>query len=208
MKNYDSIIFDLDGTLWDACSACALGWSKALASLNIDKNISVKDIESICGLTYSEIMNKLFTDLDIEKLKLKETLSKYERIEVEKNGGALFEGVSTLIPKLKDKFNLYIVSNCQEWYLNAFLKHSGLKKHFIDWESHGRTNEPKYKNILSVVKRNKLKEPIYVGDTAGDLTAAEKAGVDFLYARFGFQKLKYEPSLNNFNEITNFLPFI
>ena len=27
MKDFDSLIFDLDGTLWDTCEACAVAWN-------------------------------------------------------------------------------------------------------------------------------------------------------------------------------------
>ena len=30
MKDFDSLIFDLDGTLWDTCEACAVAWNNVV----------------------------------------------------------------------------------------------------------------------------------------------------------------------------------
>jgi len=204
VKTYDSIIFDLDGTLWNACEACARGWTTGLSTLNYNKTVSKKDIENICGLTYDEIMDELFSDSSIDKETIKNALNKYERLEVEKSGGDLFDGVSFLIPQLRKQFDLYIVSNCQEWYLEVFLNHSGLKENFNDWESHGKTGLKKFENINSVIKRNNLKKTIYIGDTPGDLEAAKKADIDFLYAQYGFQEFNYTPFVHSFKELADY----
>jgi phosphoglycolate phosphatase len=49
METYDSIIFDLDGTLWDASEACANAWNIALLT-----GLSVKpdDIRGVSGLLF------------------------------------------------------------------------------------------------------------------------------------------------------------
>ena len=36
------------------------------------------------------------------------------------------------------------------------------------------------------MERNGLKNSVYVGDTNGDSTAAKKAGIPFIYAKYGF----------------------
>ena len=50
-----------------------------------------------------------------------------------------------------------------------------LEKYFLDFEYPGRTNLPKADNIKLVVERNKLRNPVYVGDTAGDLQGSERS---------------------------------
>ena len=30
MKDFDSLIFDLDGKLWDTCEACAVAWNNVV----------------------------------------------------------------------------------------------------------------------------------------------------------------------------------
>ena len=204
MKKYDSLIFDLDGTLWDACSSTAKGWTKAMSLVNQKKIVTREDIESICGLVYDEILEKLFSSIDIDRLELKKLLNDNEKSMVEKKGGILYEGVLEYIPLLSAKYKLFIVSNCQKWYLDAFLSHSKLNQYFQDWESHGNTGKSKCENIRAVILRNKIINPIYIGDTPGDLSAAEEANIDFFYARYGFQNFTYEPFSNSFTELFQF----
>ncbi len=41
-------------------------------------------------------------------------------------------------------------------------------------------------NIRLCMERNGLTRAVYVGDTKGDLDSARKAGIDFIYAAYGF----------------------
>ena len=204
MKKYDALIFDLDGTLWNACEAASIGWTEALKSLSLDKKISSKDIESICGMVYFDAINNLLGDIKLKFDVLAPIIGKYERISVEKMGGILYQGVEEGIENLAECYKLYIVSNCQDWYLDVFLDHSNLREFFVDWESHGRTKKSKGENIKSVVDRNLLKNPIYVGDTNSDFEGAEFAGIDFLYAKYGYKDLDLNPSVNTFDELVNY----
>jgi phosphoglycolate phosphatase-like HAD superfamily hydrolase len=50
----DSIIFDLDGTLWSACEASAKGWTAALQELGYDQTITPSDIGSVTGMPFDD----------------------------------------------------------------------------------------------------------------------------------------------------------
>jgi len=60
----------------------------------------------------------------------------------------------------------------------------------------------KGENIKIIIQRNELKKAVYVGDTIGDLEAANYADTPFIYASYGFGQLndvKY--SINNISDI-------
>ena len=62
----------------------------------------------------------------------------------------------------------------------------------------------KYEVILKVINENKLDSAIHIGDTIGDLDAAKKANIIFLWAKYGFGKnfnTKY--SIETINELPN-----
>ncbi len=90
---------------------------------------------------------------------------------------------------LVEKYQLFIVSNCQAGYVEIFLNYHRLSKYIKDFESAGNTNMPKSENILSIMKRNNINFAIYVGDTIGDYIASEKANIKFIYANYGFGKV-------------------
>jgi len=56
----DSIIFDLDGTLWDASPTSAIAWSKTANDLGIDISIDEAAIKKVSGLPFDKCVDLLF----------------------------------------------------------------------------------------------------------------------------------------------------
>ena len=121
---------------------------------------------------------------------------------------SLFEGVEEGLQNLiRNGFRLFVVSNCGKPYLDAFLENTGLRSFFTDWECFGNTGLSKANNIRSVVERNYLRHPCYIGDTAGDERAAKEAGVPFFHAKYGFEptlSVDEKHTFTNFSEIANY----
>lgn len=61
-KEYDSLIFDLDGTLWDATEGIRQSWNHILEHNDKVKRdpISVEELGSCMGLVMYDIAAKLF----------------------------------------------------------------------------------------------------------------------------------------------------
>ena len=119
-----------------------------------------------------------------------------------KEGGTLYPNTRETIMKLSKKYKLFIVSNCVKGYIESFLKTSGLKDYFDDYESYGNTLLSKGENIKLVIERNNLKSPIYVGDTSGDMEGAKIADIPFVYAAYGFGKVEsFDYKINDISEL-------
>ena len=117
-------------------------------------------------------------------------------------GGRLYPQAAETLELLARRYRLFIVSNCQVGYIEAFFQAHGLEKYFTDYENPGRTGLDKAGNIALVAERNGLKRPLYIGDTQGDYHAAVKAGVPFLHAAYGFGTIDHEvPAVHAFAEI-------
>lgn len=73
-----------------------------------------------------------------------------------------------------------------------------------DYESYENIFLSKGENIKLVVSRNNLKNPIYVGDTKGDMEASYYAGIPFVYASYGFGKVEsFDYKINDISELLN-----
>jgi phosphoglycolate phosphatase len=206
-SNCDSLIFDLDGTLWNAAGSTAIGWSRVAKNLNLLISITPDAIRSVSGLPFDECVESLLPGLSKTYADFKSRLDLAEKEEVLRSGGELYPGVSTLIPKLKEKYRLFIVSNCQDWYLKSFLEHSKLQQYFEDSICYGQTSLSKKENIQNLVRRNRIEKPIYVGDTQWDQYAAFFAGVKFIFVRYGFGTINTKrcPSVNSFIELSDLM---
>lgn len=204
--NIDSIGFDLDGTLWNSVDKIAEAWVATAQKHNVHIP-SKEEIEGVLGLNKFNLMNKLFPDMDHEKQMIffDEAESLCRELLAE-NGGILFDGVEETLAQLSKDYKLYIVSNCQDGYIEAFYQAHKLDKYFCDFEHPDERCLPKGVNIRTLLDRNGFKNSIFVGDTQGDAEAAKYAGLPFIYASFGFGEVKNpDYTINNFREITDII---
>ena len=198
----DSIIFDLDGTLWDASESSALAWSNVCREIGINKSFSGSDIKAVSGLPFDKCVDLLFDGISEPNLKAR--LDRAEKDAIMERGGTFYEGLQDGIKRLAEGYKLFLVSNCQDWYLQAFLNHSGLRELFVDSLCHGTTQLPKRDNIRSIISRNKLRRSVYVGDTHWDQEAAFYAGSKFIFTAYGFGKVTVScPQVRSFTELVD-----
>lgn len=200
----DSIIFDLDGTIWDSRESVAHAWNEVFKrDGDIEKEITIEDLKATMGLQIKEIGKKLLPDLDEEKLeKILAACCEAENLYLTKHGGQLYNNVEAVLKVLVAKYQLFIVSNCQSGYIEAFYKYHNLEKYFIDFENPGRTGLSKGENIKLIIERNHLKNPVYVGDTEGDLKGAKHAGIPFVFAHYGFGEVRqYDYIIDRFDQL-------
>ncbi|WP_028516444.1 HAD family hydrolase [Ruminococcus flavefaciens] len=198
------IIFDMDGTLWDSSANVAASWTEAVRKSEYDlPDISQKDVMGVMGLTMDKIADKLFGTLPKDKrMELLDICCEKENTYLLQHGGVLYPDLEKTLKRLKTKYHLYIVSNCQKGYIEAFLEHYGFGKYFDDIECYGNNLKGKGDNIALVVKRNKLEKAWYVGDIQGDYDATMQAGLDFIHAAYGFGKIKQTvPELAQFSDL-------
>jgi len=182
----EALVFDLDGTLWDAAEATARGWNLALESLGLAARVDLAGIRSVCGRPFQQCVERLLPELRPASAVLLEALDEHERAAVESRGGALYEGVAAGLRRLAERYRLFLVSNCPAWYLAAFLEISGLRGCFSGWWCHGSSGLSKTEMLRSLCEEHGLTHALYVGDTRGDEEAARQAGMGFVFVAYGF----------------------
>lgn len=183
----DGIIFDMDGTIWDATDEIAHSWNKVLSDKGVDKVITKKEMESWMGKLLDDIIDGLLPMVDeADRDSLKLDMCNEEHEYLSRNGGKLYDGLEETLKYLSQKYELFIVSNCHHGYIQSFFEAHGLEKYFTDYECAGSTGLNKNENILLLAHRNGLSKYVYIGDTHTDMLAAKDAGADFVYASYGF----------------------
>ena len=182
------IIFDMDGTLWDSAKAVADSWTEVVArEYTPERVITEEEIKSVMGLTMDKLAARIFPELPEEKrLQLLDVCGREENEYLRTHGAIVYPQVEETFQKLKEKYHLYIVSNCQSGYIEAFLEYYGYGKYIEDMECYGNNGLVKGENIRKVAERNHLTKAVYVGDIQGDYDASMQAGVEFIHAGYGF----------------------
>lgn len=196
------IIFDLDGTLWDASKQVAPAWNRVLDLYpQLQKHITETDMRGFMGKTLDTIAGLMFPNMDEnERMKILRECCLGEQVYLREHGGTLYPNLEKTLMLLQDKYKLFIVSNCQDGYVQAFLEYHGFEQYFTDFEMSGRTGQIKGENIKLIMARNHLTKAVYVGDTLGDMEAANYAGVPFIYAKYGFGNLDREENAIDYIE--------
>ncbi len=202
----DSIIFDMDGTLWDSTQEVAVAFNKVLEEKypEVTDEVTAQKLQGFFGLPLDVIAVKLFQSVgEQHAITVMTECCEYECEYLAVNGATLYEGLEDALAKLSKRYKLVIVSNCQEGYIQCFFRaYPQLEQYFIDYEYPGRSGKLKADNIRLVIERNGLKQPIYVGDTQGDANAAKEAGVPFVFARYGFGDVAdYDEVVNSLAEL-------
>ena len=184
----DSIIFDVDGTLWNSTESVAASWNKAIrehSSLNL--TLEPVSLSRVFGKTMTEIADTLFPSLSAdERMKLLEVCFDEENRYLEDHPGILYPDVARTLKKLASRYPLYIVSNCQCGYIEVLLRTTGLGPYIKDHLCFGETQVPKGETIRKLIVKNRLQSPVYVGDTQGDADSCKTAGIPFIFAEYGF----------------------
>ena len=191
MKNTDlAIIFDLDGTLWDSTGCACDIWNRVLEKHeDISFRMTKEKAGQLMGKTMEDIGKILFPNLHDEKRNaIIDAFGDEEVKYLTENGAILYEGLEEVLKELYADYKLYIVSNCQDGYVPAFLHAHKLGQYFVDIEMSGRTGLDKGSNIKLIMERNNIESAVYIGDTEGDEKAAHFAGIPFIYAQYGFGK--------------------
>ena len=205
----DSIIFDVDGTLWDATDVVADAWNTAIRdNTTLSLTINGPILKNLFGKTLDEIAGIIFKDEPKDRqLDLMDLCCNYENEYLKTRCGALYPDLERVLHTLCQRYPLYIVSNCQAGYIESFLAATGFASYFKDHLCPGDTGEGKAYNIREIIRRNHLNAPIYVGDTTGDYNAVKEAdpSMPFVFAAYGFGEVSNpEYTISCPSELLNF----
>lgn len=186
---FDSIILDIDGTIWNTTGIVADAWNKAvdLSGTNA-RHVTPEELQKEFGKTMNIIAQDLWPELNSnQQAELLKLCCQQEHIFIEGNTKDItYSSVVETIKKLAEKINFYIVSNCQKGYIELTIKKTGLEPYIKDFECYGNTGNQKAENLALLIKRNNLKKPVYIGDTQGDCDACKKIKLPFVHAQWGF----------------------
>ena len=183
----DSIIFDVDGTLWDARAPIARSWNRAIGIVTgKEGNLTAEGLGKLFGRPMEEILRTIFPNATPEaRDALGEACYREEERWLHREPGTLYPGVRETLAQLARRYPLYIVSNCQKGYIETLLEVKSLGEYFSGHLCYGDTGVGKGQTLLRLAAAYGLKSPVYVGDTQGDADACREAGMPMVYAAYG-----------------------
>jgi len=206
MQKPDSLIFDMDGTLWDAVDTYTESWNLAFKKLNIDRTMLREQLVERIGWDGNKVMQATLPEFDEDRRKeIYNDVNGIRRQLLPKNGGILYEGVIEGLKQLAAKYQLFILSNCGKGIIRLFIDWADIDDYITDEIAFGVNNMPKHHNIKLLMDTHQLKTPVYIGDTSGDGEQSRQAGVPFVFVSYGFGNTDdYDLKFDDFSSLTHY----
>lgn len=205
MQQPDSLIFDMDGTLWDAVDTYTESWNLMFKKLGLDRVMDREQLLERIGWEGKKVMQVTLPEFNEEERKLiYDEVSSLRRTLLAENGGFLYDGVFVGLQQLAQKYRLFILSNCGKGIIRVFMDWAAINDFITDEIAYGVNLMPKHHNIKLLMDTHQLKNPVYIGDTAGDGEQSRLAGIPFVFVSYGFgDTTDYDLKFDDFNALTN-----
>lgn len=206
MQKPDSLIFDMDGTLWDAADTYTESWNLMFKKLNIDRIMLREELLERIGWEGSKVMQTILPEFDeAQRKQIYDDVNGIRRQLLPQNGGILYEGVLEGLKQLATKYQLFILSNCAKGIIRVFIDWADIDDYITDEIAYGVNYMPKNHNIKLLSDTHQLKAPVYIGDTAGDGEQSRKAGIPFVFVSYGFGTTEdYDLKFDDFKSLTSY----
>lgn len=189
-KNYDIIVFDLDGTITASDLGITNSIKYALNYFGIKKdNDSLKrHIGPALSVTFREYVGD-----DEEKIQL--AIKKYREYYVDHGGmleNKVYEGVEETLKEIKNKGKKIILASSKPMvFCEKILQHFNLDKYF-DFIGGSNLDETRCKKVevitysLENIGKTPDKNVLMVGDREYDILGAKELGLDSVGVLFGY----------------------
>ena len=186
---YESLIFDIDGTLWDSRALVAEGYNIQLAAEGLSHlSVNAEGFRALFGKIKEEIADIIFPSIPApERYDLMQRCMDTEERYLRENECRIgYPGVRETLEALSKKHRLFIVSNSQKGYPELCMEKLGLESCIRGHLCYGDTGTSKGQTIRTLMEMYNIQSCAYIGDTQMDYEATLEAGVPFIWAAYGF----------------------
>lgn len=201
----ESLIFDIDGTLWDSRSLVARGYNQYLREIHReDLLVDEAYLTGLFGKTTTQIADEML--MSIPKPERYQVIAgcmaREHQVMQDDPCAIAYPGVVDTLKQLGETYRLFVVSNSQKGYPRLMMEKLGLEDLFEGCLCFGDTLLPKGDTIRQLMAHHTIRSGVYIGDTQGDLEASRQAGVPFVFCRYGFgQPKEYDWVIDAFPEL-------
>ena len=205
--NFESLILDIDGTLWDSRQVVAESYNAQVSEEGYGRYcVDAETLTGVFGKTTKAIAEALFPDLadEIRYPLMDRCLKREDETLKDYTKDISYPGVKETLEKLAKKYRLFIVSNSECGYLALCMEKMGLENLISGHLCYGDTRTCKGETIKRLMADHQITSACYVGDTEGDMEASELAGIPFIYCSYGFgNPPRYWKKIDSFDQLLN-----
>lgn len=205
--NYESLILDIDGTLWDSRGLVAEGYNIQLKEEGLAHLcVTAEELKPLFGKVLEEIADILFVSIPVpERYALMARCMRTENLHMHRDPCRIgYPRIRETMEELAKRYRLFIVSNSECGYPELCMEKLGLTPYIEGHLCYGDTGTSKGKTIRTLMGKHNIRSCVYVGDTQGDYEATLEAGIPFIWASYGFGiPAGYTAKIDSFEELLN-----
>lgn len=190
MKNYDVILFDLDGTLTDSSPGIVHSIVYALKKYDI----SVEDTSELRKFLGPPLHESFRDFYGFDEEKAMEAVSYYREYFSAKGilENQIYNGIPDLLKTLNDKGKRIILATSKpQEYTNRIMEHFNLAKYFefIAGSNMDGTRSKKAEVIAYALQECQITDKskaVMIGDRMHDILGAKSVGIDSIGVEYGY----------------------
>lgn len=217
-RHFDTIIFDLDGTLVDSAPDLHKSLNYSLAYFDLDQ-ISLEKARERIGHGIKSLISSTLDIIDVKKTApliedMFEVFVEHYRHHCTEST-VLYEGVSQLLRELNHcGIKLAVCTNKLEEMTLKILHNFEIQDHFMSIVGQDTTPytkpDPRLISHILTTLGAQSDTAAFIGDSATDLELAMNASIDYYISTFGYfngdiSKVPTERTFNNYDDLSKAL---
>lgn len=180
---YKLILFDLDGVIIDSKRNMEISWSAVRATFEL--NVPFEDYFKLIGRPFNDIMAELGLSGQADKIKSVYDVASSCRVDLIDT----YENCLDVVERIKKMgHRIGIVTSKDKTRTLEIIKRFNLLFDVVECpEAKGRgkpSPDPLFRAMLKC--QRDPSETLYIGDMDIDMEAAERAGIDYIHADWGY----------------------
>ena len=191
-------VFDLDGVLIDSLPNMKNSWGIVRLKHKID--VPFSEYEKHIGKPFGDILTAIGIHESHSSIKLT-----YDEASIQGDEVKIYSDVIETLKELKRQgCKIAICTSKDIKRVNHVIEHLKLPK--FDWicaPKKGLRGKPSPDQLLNTIAfcNEDPKDTVYIGDMQSDYETAQRAGVDFIHANYGYGQVTCEHSVNQIKQI-------
>ena len=191
-------IFDLDGVLIDSKHMMEQSWN--ICELEHKLTQSFEEYFRHIGMPFRDILKVIGIDDNHDAIK-----HTYDKASIELMEYCLefYPGVEDTLKELSKEHKIAVVTSKTAERTRLILDKIDVEFDYVVSPKTGLRGKPAPDQIMFCLAMLNVdpQDAVYVGDMQVDYWAAERAGIDFIYAKYGYGKVKCEHSVNQIEQL-------
>ena len=204
---FESLIFDIDGTLWDSRALVAEGYNIQLRREGLDHLCTnAEELKPLFGMTMTDLADRLFPTVPVEeRYALIDRCMETQNLYLQDHPCQIaYPNVKQTLQELSKHYRLFIVSNSNCGYPELCMGKLGVTDLFSGHLCFGDTGAHKGVTIQKLMEQHNITSACYIGDTQGDKDATDMAGLPFIFCTYGFGQVdSCWKSIDKFEDLLN-----